>query len=353
MQLQYTVLYCLKQLNGERTVSSIYYLLKGKRSSQTLQDGNMFRISFLFGIYKSLNRTDYDREVAKLLQADLIQEIHENTYLLTSKGKMQLQTWEEVYAFPAHLHGLHYGELGETFWKRVSLIIQTISNLQQNNTKFIPIQQDTEITVWVKRFLTGIPYKRSELAKRLWKEIHNLLGKGDVVEATIVTYRLTGYERIGCTLQQLAEITKQDIFRVYFLFWGTIHFFIQEVRDKENEFPLLAEIISYPNERAELFSLSTKKTYNFWRQGRSLEEIATIRNLKVATIEDHFVEIALREKEFSIEMFMEKDKIDKVTKVIEALQTRKLRELKQAVGEGISYFEVRLVLARMEGINEA
>lgn len=28
MQLQYTVLYCLKQLNGERTVSSIYYLLK-------------------------------------------------------------------------------------------------------------------------------------------------------------------------------------------------------------------------------------------------------------------------------------------------------------------------------------
>ncbi len=88
-----------------------------------------------------------------------------------------------------------------------------------------------------------------------------------MIEATIVTYRLTGYERIGCTLQQLAEITKRDIFRVYFLFWGTIHFLIQEVRDKENEFPLLAEIISYPNERAELFSLSTKKTYNFWRQG--------------------------------------------------------------------------------------
>ncbi|MEH7462882.1 recombinase RecQ, partial [Bacillus thuringiensis] len=41
MQLQYTVLYCLKQLKGERTVSSIYHLLKGKRSSQTFQDGNM------------------------------------------------------------------------------------------------------------------------------------------------------------------------------------------------------------------------------------------------------------------------------------------------------------------------
>lgn len=190
------------------------------------------------------------------------------------------------------------------------------------------------------------------MARKLWTEVHNLLEKSNAIEATIVTYRLTGYERIGCTLQQLAEITKQDMFRVYFLFWGTMHFFIQEVRDKENEFPLLAEIISYPNERAELFSLSTKKTYNFWRQGRSLEEIATIRNLKVATIEDHFVEIALREKDFSIEMFMEKEKIDKVIKVIEALQTRKLRVLKQAIGEDISYFEVRLVLARMEGVNE-
>ena len=51
-------------------------------------------------------------------------------------------------------------------------------------------------------------------------------------------------------------------------------------------------------------------------------------------------------------MFMEKEKIDKVIKVIEALQTRKLRVLKQEVGEDISYFEVRLVLARMEGVNE-
>lgn len=60
----------------------------------------------------------------------------------------------------------------------------------------------------------------------------------------------------------------------------------------------------------------------------------------------------MREKDFSIEMFMEKEKIDKVIKVIEALQTRKLRVLKQEVGEDISYFEVRLVLARMEGVNE-
>ncbi len=132
---------------------------------------------FLFGIYKSLNRADYDQEVAKLVQTDLVQSIHENTYVVTTAGNMQLNKWKDDFAFPTCLHGLHYGEIGETFWKRLSLIVQTISNLQQVNTKFIPIQQDTEIMMWVKRFLTGIPYMRSELAKRLWKEMYTLLQK--------------------------------------------------------------------------------------------------------------------------------------------------------------------------------
>lgn len=353
MQLQYALLYCIKQLDGERTVSSIYHLLKGKRSSQTLQDGNIFHISFLFGIYKSLQRSDYDQEIENVLHKGWIQIVNENTYILTNAGKNQLGILEKTLPFPQYLHGLNYGDIGEIFWKRLSLIIQTVSNLQQQNAKFLPIQQDTEVMMWVKQFLTKIPYARSKLAEGLWKEVHMLLKDTLPIEATIFTYRLTGYERIGYTVKQLAEITNQDVFRVYLLFWGTIHFFIQSVRDNEKDFPLLTKIISYPNERADLFSLSTKKTYQLWRQGRSLDEIATIRNLKVATIEDHFVEIALRERDFSIEIFMEKNKIKHVQRIIETLQTRKLRVLKQAVGEEISYFEIRLVLAQMEVVNES
>ncbi len=128
--------------------------------------------------------------------------------------------------------------------------------------------------------------------------MYNILKNMDEIEATILTYRLTGYERIGYTSQQLAEIINEDVFRVYLLFWSTIHYMIQVVCQREKEFPLLTKIVSYPNEREDLFSLSTKKTYRLWKQGYSLEEIAVIRNLKLATIEDHFVEIALREKAF-------------------------------------------------------
>lgn len=99
MQLQYTLLYCIKQLNGERTISSIYHLLKGKRSSQTLQDGNIFHTSFLFGVYKSLQRADYDQEIEYVLHKEWIQSVHENTYILTDTGKKQLEAWRKNFLF--------------------------------------------------------------------------------------------------------------------------------------------------------------------------------------------------------------------------------------------------------------
>lgn len=349
LQLQYTVLYCLKQLKGERTVSSIYHLLKGKRSSQTFQDGNMFHLSFLFGLYKSLRRHDYDKQIETLLNAQLITCVHENTYILSEVGEKQLNEWRKIFYFPKYLHGLQYGELGESFWKRLSLIIQTVSNLQQQNVKFIPIQQDTEITIWVKRFITSSSVSREYLAEQLYKEIHCILMNVTSIEANIFVYRLTGYHRIGYTTEQLGDMIKQDEHRVYLLFWGTIHFIIQHVQHHKQQFPLLAQIIAYPNEKADLLSISTQKTYQLWKQGRTMDEIARIRKLKVATIEDHIVEIALREKKFQVEQFIEKEKMEQIQNMIEKLQTRKLRILKQTAGEHVSYFEIRLVLARVGG----
>lgn len=353
MQLGYTILYCLKQLNGERSASSIYHLLKGKRSSQTLQDGNMFNLSFLFGMYNSLKRHDYDKQIQWLLNEQFIIMLHQNTYTLTEKGEEHLYKWKDMCSFPQHLNGLQYGKIGSSLWRRLSLIVQTVSNLQRENKRFIPIQQDAEVTMWVKNFLINLPYSRGELAGKLYRELHHILKEVTPLEAVIFTYRLTGYQRIGYTAEQLGDMTEQDAFRVQLLFLGTLHFCVQTVRDNGECFPLLTEIVSYPNQNENLFSLSTQKTYYLLKSGRTIDEVSVIRKLKIATIEDHVVEIALREPHFSIEKFIKKEKIEQVQRIIEKLQTRKLRVLKQATGESVSYFEIRLVLARMGDGNEA
>ena len=54
------ILNCLKQLNGERTIYSIYHLLKGKKTSQTIQDAHLFEITHYFGVYQWFTREDLE-----------------------------------------------------------------------------------------------------------------------------------------------------------------------------------------------------------------------------------------------------------------------------------------------------
>ena len=49
--LQMMILYCLQKINGERTIYSIYHLLHGKKSSQTIQDATFISSSSFFSIH--------------------------------------------------------------------------------------------------------------------------------------------------------------------------------------------------------------------------------------------------------------------------------------------------------------
>lgn len=46
--LQAIVLVQLQRIEGVRTVYSIYHLLKGKKSSQTIQDAHLFNLGIFF-----------------------------------------------------------------------------------------------------------------------------------------------------------------------------------------------------------------------------------------------------------------------------------------------------------------
>jgi uncharacterized protein YpbB len=348
LKLSYVILYGLKQINGERTSASVYHLLKGKRSSQTLQDGTIYHLSFLFGIYKKLDRHTYDEQIHTLLTGNFIEQVQENTYMLTVAGEKALKQNSNL--FPIHLHGLHYGEAGEKVWKRLSLLIQTVSNLQYG-TSFLPVQQEPEVTNWVKRFVLSSPYSREQLRDVLYKECEAILAQVSEQEAAIFVLKLTGAGRVGYTTLQLAQLLKKDVFHIHLLFLGVLHFITKTIVKQREEYPLLGTLLS--DIKANVLSVSTQKTYALWKQGKSMEEIAAIRGLKQNTIEDHIVEIAMNEPSFSIQSFLSTETIDMVKRAIAHTNTRKLRVLKHYVGEEVDYFAIRLVLATLGGTYEA
>jgi uncharacterized protein YpbB len=343
--LLFLLLFCLHRFNGERSLSAVYHLLSGKKSSQTLQDSKWFQLEPLFGVWKDIHLHEIEQAACELMKQQWIIPVQERSYVLTTSGIEQLQNWLSSAPFLKHLNGWKYHSTETLFWYRLSLLVQTLSNVLHHQ-RFEPIHRHEETFAWVKRYLFSQKRKVRDLANALYEEIRTLLTSLSEEEATIFTLRLTSFERIGWTNEQLSIFLQKDPFYIRLMFQHVLHYMMANVEADKQSFPILYELVGDVSPSVPL-TLSTQKTYEWLCKGKTLEEIARLRKLKRSTIEDHIVEIAANISEFSIEPFVDTETISKVTEVAKRLRTRQLKKIREAVGEDVSYFEIRLVLAKV------
>src|SRR3954471_17684044 len=90
LNIETVTLYCLKQLNKERTIYSVYHLLNGKKSSQTIQDAHLFSLKSFFGIYEQLSRESFDEVIESMQGKKWINMIGEQRLDITPLGKSLL-----------------------------------------------------------------------------------------------------------------------------------------------------------------------------------------------------------------------------------------------------------------------
>jgi ATP-dependent DNA helicase RecQ len=86
-------------------------------------------------------------------------------------------------------------------------------------------------------------------------------------------------------------------------------------------------------------------TYELFQDGKSINEIASIRSLSVQTIEDHLIKC--HSEGFTInwdKLILEKYK-DIIIKKIHELGASKLKPLKEALPDDVSYFQIKAVIA--------
>ena len=85
--LQTIILYCLKKLNGERTIYSIYHLLNGKKSSQTIQDAHLFHLTAFFQTDTNITRDYLENTVSNFSNDNYIEKVSEQHYCITARGR--------------------------------------------------------------------------------------------------------------------------------------------------------------------------------------------------------------------------------------------------------------------------
>ncbi|MBP2240714.1 uncharacterized protein YpbB [Cytobacillus eiseniae] len=338
------ILQCLQHISGERTIYSILHLLNGKKSAQTIQDAHLFKLTNVFSTYPLLTRSYLDEIISSLCKQEYLAPISEQSFLVTQKGIKAIEAYFSRHPIPNHLNGWQFHKTTKLFWERLSLVVQVISQLRNQESKYLPIHKKRELQKWLKFFLREAHLSRDELGDRLYDELVKCLEAHPNVNPDIFVKRLTGFRQIGLTEGQAAEQLCMEKDEYHLQFLGILHYMLEICEMKQSEYPLLNLLIADRRSFVPLTETS-RKTLSLLNNGYSLEKISTIRKLKRSTIEDHVVEIALNMPSFDISPFINDEKQKVISNAIKTATSKQLKYIRELVPNA-DYFEIRLVLAK-------
>lgn len=341
--LFFIVLYCLEKMNGERTVYSIYHLLTGKKSSQTIQDAHLFQLTPFFKTYRTMKRGQFDEWIRALEALHLIVKKGEQQYGVTENGKRFLRENGEKHKFVHHLNGWTYQQ-SDVFWERLTLMVQVVSHLKQNETSYIPIQRNRQTQEKIKGFLRGSGVKREQLAFVVFEELSACLEETEEVDPAVVVIRMTGYGRIGLTENQACEALNMEPILYHYQFLAGLHQLMKHIFHQRTRYPFLYALIKDLQAEKPLTE-STKKTFELLKKGYILAEISQMRKLKISTIQDHIVELTIQLEDFDILPFVDSGKITEILEARRKAGSKQLRQIRELVPEA-DYFEIRLVMTK-------
>lgn len=345
MYLKGLILYCHSYIQQSRSIYSAFHLLRGKKGIQSLHDARLFHLENIFGIYPTLHKKVFDQTLDQLINLNLIEKSsgEADVYKVTSDGDEWLElNKEKIYI--KSFNGLAYNKKDKIFFNRLLLIIQTFTNLKGENKSFIPIVDDPQIIKWVKesyKNMAQIPIDK--IVYNLYHELHCLLQSLSDNEAEFIIDHLSGYNFYGLNANQLAKKYSIELADIYLIRTALIHQMLAGIERNINTYKLLSKFINY-NDSSPFLMNTTLITYNLLKKGLSAEQVAKSRYLKLNTIYDHIVEIALFDEHFSTSKYVNDQQKQEILNAILHTKSYKLKNIKEKVSEDISYFQIRLIL---------
>jgi ATP-dependent DNA helicase RecQ len=95
-------------------------------------------------------------------------------------------------------------------------------------------------------------------------------------------------------------------------------------------------------------AVNTKQeSYNLYRQNKSIEEIAELRNMTTQTIEGHLAHF-IQQGLISVDELVSREKLVLIEPVLDLYDGKSLKPLKDQLGNAVSYGDIRLAVAWKE-----
>ncbi|MEQ6376225.1 helix-turn-helix domain-containing protein [Bacillaceae bacterium S4-13-56] len=340
------ILDALERFQGERGEAALFHLLKGKKSAQTIQDVHTFHLEGFYGLFPGLQRDTYQEVLNRMFQNNFIQ-IQNDRLLITKVGMDFLDVHKSDRERVKDFRDINMNKNLRIFLERLHLMIQMYSNLSIGNHKFTPITDHLPTQKWVKNYYLNHKSHLSEIMKQVYVHLYSILESLPHPMSDVFVLKLTGSHRVGLSMRQLA---KKYSFSTYdielFLLWTC-----QIIWTRTTPSDILNTW--FPQEKeGVLLTQSAQKTMEWYEKGYLMEEIASLRGYKLSTIQDHIVEMALSLMDFPLDSFLTNEEYHLIEEAIQKTNSHRLRHIKEKCPETITYFQIRLTLAKVKGRRE-
>ncbi|MGM8214000.1 helix-turn-helix domain-containing protein [Bacillaceae bacterium W0354] len=339
MNYEGLILHMLSKLQKERTINSVYHILRGKRSTQTIQDIHLFNLEKYYKIYPNLNQHTYKQWINNFMNNDFL-ILKDNSFEMTEEGQTYIHAnfIENDYKF----NGVKFNRIDQLFFQTLQLLCQTVSHLIYNRNQFIPVIENLDAQNKVKSIIKKYNNNRVQLYEGIYHELYRLFGKL-VGPVDWLALQLTSAKQIGLSKKQIAELYNVSVHDVYLTTTHLIHQMIDLITNEKN-YTILRHLVEMPKQIS--VTDSAMKTYDCLKRGLSIKEISHYRHLKISTIEDHIVELATQISNFPIQSFVSEATEDLIKNKVEQAKTKRLKIIKEMLPEHITYFQIRLVLSK-------
>ncbi|MGG5369258.1 helix-turn-helix domain-containing protein [Enterococcus sp. AZ196] len=279
----------LFQTGYKLRTSTLYHLLVGKRTSSVLLHGFFYKNLAYLGALPNLKEETFQKELQQLINQKLI-VVDDGFGRMTKEGEKLLTS---DFFDLSGLNNLRYGRMRENSWQMILFAVQVVSNLSFNENDYLPIENRPYYLQQIKKWLAT---SQPNLIRKFYQELTSILKELPQVEADFLANQFSGYGFQGKTAFQLFPDKWQEFPWNILYRQRAIDLFFAQIEDGEISRLLLR--LDQQN-----INQSMLKTKEFFLAGKTMNEILELRHLKQGTINDHFIEWGLMDKDFPYERF--------------------------------------------------
>lgn len=300
--------------------NSVYQVLIGKRTATTLFFAFSNHLTSYFALYPKLQKDiwlAYTQNVTDYISVEAIfRQGHQNKYMQT--------LFEEVLP---HRQGLMIANHHHQHHLAFKLLVQVLSHAQAEKPNYSPIVQDIAVQQLIKDFHLMVKRSAADQAdlsamgQSLHWQLRKELSTFPDQAALIFLDQFEGARISAQTLEQESEmhqLTKRAVVINQQALMDKMYQNWLSGKTLEPESQWLQVFTKGIFTQFPIWNQTTQATLDMLNQGLDLQEIANRRRLKLSTITEHLIEIALSNPEIIAPIVVEKLNITDVSFLIEA-----------------------------------